>query len=186
MKNLLFFMVFIGGLLVLGAFVLKGFRDKDKVPPKEIDPSGILDEVTSSTANSCYFYLGSKLSETAHKYHTRQEIPPADELAKKLFNIPGVIEVTIDKTMVVLQKAPKAHWEEIRPAAREIITAHIHPKKMGFRSQNQSSRYLSSAEVEQDCRPEWRLNGGDWHRLGRTRSKGLSPERGVRSPQPGA
>ena len=34
-------------------------------------------------------------------------------------------------------------------------------------------------------RPEWRLNKGDWNRLERTRSKGLSPERGVRSRSPG-
>lgn len=129
-QNVLFFMVFIGALIVLGAYILRGYRDKDKVPPKEIDPTGILDEVVSSTSNSCYFYLGSKLSETTRKFHTRQEIPPTDDgLAKALFAIPGVIEVTIDNTMVVLQKAPKAHWEEIRPAARDVITSHIHPKK---------------------------------------------------------
>ena len=35
-------------------------------------------------------------------------------------------------------------------------------------------------------RREWRSNKGDWNRLEHARSKGLSPERGVRSPQPRA
>jgi hypothetical protein len=70
------------------------------------------------------------LTATQHKYHTRQEIPLTDDgLAKGLFDIPGVTEVTIDKAMVVLQKAPKAHWEEIRPAARDIISTHLHMHK---------------------------------------------------------
>ncbi|MGA2262740.1 MAG: NifU N-terminal domain-containing protein [Acidobacteriota bacterium] len=128
-RNLVVFLCFILALGGVGAIVFQIYKNKDKVPPKEIDPTGIMDEVVSSTSSSCYFYLGTKVSETTHKYHTRQDVPPTDDLAKGLFNIPGVIEVTIDNTMVVLQKAPKAHWEEIRPAARDIIIAHIHPKK---------------------------------------------------------
>ena len=84
-QNLLFFLCFIGALIVLGAFVLRGFRDKDKVPPKEIDPTGIMDEVISSTSNSCYFYMGTQLTEATHKYRNRQDVPASDELAKNLF-----------------------------------------------------------------------------------------------------
>ncbi len=128
-QNLLFFICFIGALFVLGAFVLRGYRDKDKEPPKEIDPSGILDEAVSSTSSSCYFYMGSKLTENRHNYRNRQDVPASDTLAKNLFDIPGVIDVTVDQTMIVLQKAPKAHWEEIRPQARDVIKTYLHPEK---------------------------------------------------------
>ncbi len=129
-QNLIVFLCFILGLGGLGAFVFVTYRDRDKVPPKEVNSNGILNEVVSSTANSCYFYLQTELTESMHKYHNKQDIPATDDgLAKGLFDIPGVIEVTIDKAMIVLQKSPKAHWEEIRPAAREIIGAHQHMHK---------------------------------------------------------
>jgi hypothetical protein len=128
-RNLLFFMCFIGALIVLGAFVFRGYKDLGKVPPKEIDPSGIMDEVVSSTSSSCYFYMGAKLTDTVHKYRNRQEVPATDVLATNLFNITGVIQVTVDQTMIVLLKAPKAHWEEIRPQARDVITSYLHPEK---------------------------------------------------------
>src|SRR5512135_1169446 len=112
-QNLIVFLCFILGLGGLGAFVFVTYRDKDKVPPKEINTNGILNEVVSSTANSCYFYLEKELTTSMQKYHNRQDIPATDDgFAKSLFDIPGVTEVTIDKAMVVLQKSPKAHWEE--------------------------------------------------------------------------
>ncbi len=129
-QNLVVFLCFILGLGGLGAFVFVSYRDKDKVPPKEINTNGILNEVVSSTSNSCYFYLEMELTQSTHKYHNKQDIPATDDgFAKGLFDIPGVIEVTIDKSMVVLQKSPKAHWEEIRPLARDIIGAHQHMHK---------------------------------------------------------
>lgn len=128
-QNALFFMCFIAALAILGAFVFRHYRDRDKIPPKEIDPSGILYEVVSSTSSSCYFYMGSKLAETTHKYHTPQDVPATDTLARNLFKISGVIEVTVDQQMIVLLKAPKAHWEEIRPQAREVINTYLHPDK---------------------------------------------------------
>jgi hypothetical protein len=129
-QNLIVLLCVMIALGVFGAFVFKTFRDKDKVAPKEVNPNGIINEVVSSTSNSCYFYLQTELTATQQKYHTRREIPATDDgLAKGLFDIPGVTEVTIDKAMVVLQKAPKAHWEEIRPAARDIIAAHLHMHK---------------------------------------------------------
>jgi hypothetical protein len=129
-RSLLLFLCFIGGLFVLGAFVLREYRDRGKEPPKEIDPSGIMDEVVSSASNSCYFYMGAKLTDTTHKYRNKKDIPTSDVLATNLFNIPGVIEVTIDETMIVLQKANKAHWEEIRPLARDVIKAYLHPNQL--------------------------------------------------------
>ncbi len=128
-QNLIFFLCFIVALGGVGFLVFVTIRDKDKVPPKEVNTNGILDEVVSSTANSCYFYLDSELPSAARRYRSKREIPADDGLATGLFAIPGVIEVTIDKSMVVLQKEAKAHWEEIRPKAREIIGAQLHPQK---------------------------------------------------------
>ena len=129
-QNLLFFLGFILALGGMGAFVFKSFRDRDKEPAKPFDPNGILTEFISPTAESCYFHLGTQLTESTRKYHTKQDIPPTDDgLVTNLFSIPGVIEVTVDRKLVILQKAPKAHWEEIRPAAREVITAHLHMHK---------------------------------------------------------
>jgi hypothetical protein len=126
-QNVLFFMCFIAALAILGGFVFLHYRDRGLEPPKEIDPSGILNEIVSST--QCIFVTGSKLTDTAQKYHTLKDVPAADTLARNLFKIPGVIEVTVDQQTIVLLKAPKAHWEEIRPQAREIIDKHLHPDK---------------------------------------------------------
>ena len=129
-KNLMFFMGFILALGILGAFVFQSFKDRDKVPEKPFDPNGILSEFVSPTADSCYFDLGTALSESTRKYRTRQDIPATDDgLIKSLFDIPGVLEVVVDQKRVILQKTPKGHWEEIRPAAREILTAHLHMHK---------------------------------------------------------
>ena len=129
-KNLVFFLCFILALGGFGAFVFQSYKDRDKVPPKPFDPNGILNEFVSPTADSCYFYLGTALSESTSKYHSRQDIPATDDgLVKGLFDIPGVVEVVVDQKLVVLQKSPKAHWEAIRPAARDILTAHLHMHK---------------------------------------------------------
>jgi hypothetical protein len=129
-QNLAVLLCVMVGLFVLGAVVFKTFRDRDKVPPKEVNSKGIMNEVVSSTANSCYFYLTMEVTEMQHKYRNRTDIPSTDDgFAKGLFDIPGVIEVTIDRAVVTLQKSPKAHWEEIRPLARDLIATHLHMHK---------------------------------------------------------
>ena len=129
-KNLIFFLCFIGALVVLGAFVFQGYKDKDKLPEKPFDPNGILNEVVSQASESCYFSIGTKLTELPHVYRSRRDIPATDDgFIKDLFDISGVAEVQVDQKMVVLQKEPKAHWEAIRPAAREVIKAHLHIHK---------------------------------------------------------
>jgi len=129
-KNLIFFLGFIMALGGLGAFVFQSYKNRDKEPEKPFNEKGILTEVVSPTAGSCYFYLGTKLTESPRKYHTPNDIPATDDgLVKGLFSLPGVIEVMVDQKLVVLQKSPKAHWEEIQPAAREVILAHLHMHK---------------------------------------------------------
>lgn len=129
-KNLLFFLGFIGALAIFGAFVFQGYKDRDKVPPKPFDPNGILNEFIVPTADSCYFNMGTRLTESTRKYHTPKDIPATDDgFIKGLFAIPGIVEIIVDQKLIVLRKAPKAHWEAIQPVAREIITAHLHMHK---------------------------------------------------------
>ncbi len=90
LKNLMFFMGFILALGILGAFVFQSYKDRDKVPPKPFDPNGILNEFISPTADSCYFYLGTQLSESTRKYHSAKDIPATDDgLVRSLFAYPG-------------------------------------------------------------------------------------------------
>jgi len=126
-KNLIFFLCFILALGGVGAFVFHTFKEKDKPPEKPFDPKGILSEVISTVSDSCYFYLGTDVSPSTRTYHNRREIPAKDDgLVKGLFDTPGIVEVVIDKKLIVLTKDPKAHWEAIQPPARELIKAHLH------------------------------------------------------------
>lgn len=126
-KNLIFFLCFIVAMIGGGSFIFHAFKVKDLPPEKPFDPHGILSEVVSTVSDSCYFYLGTDIAPATRTFHNRLEIPAKDDgLIKGLFGIPGVVEVVIDKKLVVLTKDPKAHWEAIQPAAREVIKAHLH------------------------------------------------------------
>lgn len=125
--NLLFFL---GCILVLGVFVsyvFQVYRTSGQKPPKATDENGIISEVVSTSAESGLFYLGTRLSESSRVYRKLTEVPESDDgLVKGLFAIPGVVEVQVDQRLIVLRKAPSAHWEEIQPGAREIINRHLH------------------------------------------------------------
>jgi hypothetical protein len=125
--NLLFFLVFI---LVLGIFVVwvfQSYKTRGERPEQARADDGIVTEVVSEASGTCLFYLGTKMSESSSRYLGPSDIPPTDDgLIQGLFSIPGVVEVTVDQRLIVLQKAPSAHWEEIQPAAREIIRNHLH------------------------------------------------------------
>jgi hypothetical protein len=123
--NLIFFL---GFLLALGFFVtyifhFYGTTDRAAGEPK-ID-TGIVQEVVSSATESCLFYLGEKVSEGSHRY--RQPDVPADDdgLLRDLFAISGVNEIVVDQKLIVVHKAPSAHWEIIQPSAREVIAEYI-------------------------------------------------------------
>ncbi len=129
-QNLLFFLFFILALGGLGSYVFQSYKNEDNPPEKPFDPNGILNVVESQASDSCYFYLGTSLTESPHSYHSRKDIPVTDDgLVKGLFDIPDVVDVMIDQKMVVLQKDVKGHWEAIRPAAKEVITSHLHMHK---------------------------------------------------------
>ena len=127
LQNLILFLCFILALGGIGSVVFQKYKNKDKPPEKPFNDKGILNEFISQTSSSCYFNVGSELTESEHTYRTQHDIPANDDgFIKGLLGIPGVVTVTVHPRVVVLQKEPKGHWEEIQPAARTVINAHLH------------------------------------------------------------
>ena len=125
--NLLFFLVFILVLGLFVAWVFQSYKTRGQRPERTRVDDGIITEVVSEASGTCLFYLGTKMSETSNKYRGPADIPRSDDgMIQAFFSIPGVVEVTVDQRLVVIRKAPSAHWEEIQPAAREIIRNHLH------------------------------------------------------------
>ena len=125
--NLLFFLTFI---LVLGGFVgwvFQSYKDRNTRPAKTLVDEGIISEVVSETSGTCLFYLGTTLSENSRKYSSRADVPPTDDgMIRDFLAIPGVVQVTVDRRLIVLSKSPSVYWEAIQPGAREIIRNHFH------------------------------------------------------------
>jgi hypothetical protein len=126
--NLLFFLGFILALGLLVAWVFQSYKSRNDKPARpQVEELGVVSEVVSTTSGTCLLYLGTKLSETNHTYRNPAEIPAADDgLVRGLFALPGVTEVIVDQRLIVLQKSPGAHWEEIQPGAKEIVRNHLH------------------------------------------------------------
>ncbi len=125
--NLLFFLGCILALGVFVSYVFQVYRTAGLRPPKSTNENGIISETVSTTAESGLFYLGTKLTESSRVYKDSSEIPSTDDgLMRDLFALPGVVEVQVDQRLIVLRKAPSAHWEEIQPGAREVINRHLH------------------------------------------------------------
>jgi len=123
--NLLFFLLLIVALGVFVAIVFRIYSTPEESPAKSED--GILSEIVAPGSDICIFYVGSRLTDVSRKYQSRLQIPPTDDgLVKGLFDIPGVIGVTIDQRMVMISKSPEARWEAIQPGAREVIRNHLH------------------------------------------------------------
>jgi hypothetical protein len=124
--NLLFFL---GVVVVLGTFVwfvFHFYRNANRAPVRASIEGGVLSNAVIPGADSCIFYVGTRLSTTKLRYVNGQ-IPVTDDgLVKDLFGIPGVLEVVIDQSLVMLHKTPGSHWEAIQPLAREIINRHLH------------------------------------------------------------
>ncbi|HYK91859.1 MAG TPA: NifU N-terminal domain-containing protein [Acidobacteriota bacterium] len=125
--NLLFFLGFILALGIFVSWVFQSYRSPNAVVPPESPEKGILSEIVTPGSETCVFYLGTKLSETNHRYRSRTEIPATDDgLVAGLFGIPGVEVIVVDGKMLMLQKSPLTRWERIQPSAREVIKSHLH------------------------------------------------------------
>jgi hypothetical protein len=127
LTNLVFFLSVIVALGVFVAFVFQYYKNAGHKPASASDDGGIRSEVVLSGSDSCIFYLGTRLSEGTRRYRSPDEIPATDDgLVRGLFDIPGVVEVVVDQTLVILQKSPSARWEAIQAGAREVIRNHLH------------------------------------------------------------
>lgn len=128
LTNLLFFLIIILGLGVFVAWVFRSYSNPDgqarRVSPEN---AGIQSEVFSPFSDSCIFYVGTKLTDAQWRCRSPLEIPVADDgFVAELFAIPGVVEVVVDQTLVVIQKSSTVNWEAILPQARTVINKHLH------------------------------------------------------------
>jgi len=125
--NLLFLLLVVIALGVFVSYVFVAYRSPGKRLSWSDEVAGVLSDATAPDSDVCMFYLGTRVSEAALRYEDPEAIPATDDgLVRDLFSIPGVVEVVVDKTLVILRKSPAVPWERVRPSAREIINHHLH------------------------------------------------------------
>jgi len=125
-QNLLFFLVLIVALGVLVTFVFRYYGTRSTGPEEEAD-SGVISDSVSAGSDVGMFYLGTRLVETSRQYRSRLEVPVTDDgLVKDLFDLPGVEEVTINQTVILIRKNTSARWEGIQSGVRRIVKNHLH------------------------------------------------------------
>jgi hypothetical protein len=126
LSNLLFFLVLIVALGVLVAFVFRYYGTRNEEPDTGSE-SGVISEACSDTSDVGMFYLGTTLSQTNHQYRSRLEIPITDDgFLKELFNLPGVEEITLNQTTILIKKNSSTRWESIQAGVRRIVKDHLH------------------------------------------------------------
>jgi hypothetical protein len=125
LKTLRFFLTLIAALAIVVASV---FYFLTRTPaPQEASGGGVLSASLDSASDMGAFNLGTKLSETTIQCHNRLEIPVTDDgLLRDLFAIPGVNEVTVNQTMIIVWKANDVRWQAIDPSVRRIVKNHLH------------------------------------------------------------
>jgi hypothetical protein len=119
--NLVLLLLAVVALTLFSTWVFQYYGNPDEGSGSQKE---ILSEVFTDS-DVCMFTVGARLTHTAHRYQSPAEIITSDPLARKLFGIPGVIEVAIHEKSVVLRKLSSARWETIKPAARGIITDYL-------------------------------------------------------------
>jgi hypothetical protein len=124
--NLLFFLAIIVALGVLVSFVFRYYGTRNQEPSSESE-MGVISDALDSRSDVGLFYLGTKLSETSLQYRSRLDIPITDDgLAKELFSLPGVEEVTINQKIIIVKKSASSSWDGIRSGVQRIVKNHLH------------------------------------------------------------
>jgi hypothetical protein len=119
--NLVLLLLAVVALTVFSTWVFQSYSNPDEGDNSKKE---ILSEVFTDN-DVCMFTVGARLTHTSHRYASPAEIITRDPLATKLFGIPGIVEVAIYEKSVVLRKLPSARWENIKPAARGVITDYL-------------------------------------------------------------
>ena len=126
LTNLLFFLVLIVALGVLVAFVFRYYGTRNEQPPENSE-AGVISDACSDTSDVGMFYLGTRLSETTHQYRSRLEIPVTDDgFLRDLFSLPGVEEITLNRTSILIRKNASTPWESIQAGVRRLVKEHLH------------------------------------------------------------
>jgi len=126
--NLLVFLFVMVALGVFVSWVFQYYKSAgERAPSTSDDHKGIVSEALAPGSDVGIFYLDTNVSPTTRQYQNRLEIPPTDDgLVQGLFDITGVVGVVVDQKLIMIQKSPSVRWEAIRPAAREVISNHLH------------------------------------------------------------
>ena len=124
--NLLFFLTIIVVLGVLVTFVFRYYGTRDQEIPDEGEV-GVVSAALSEGSDIGVFHLGTRISETSLQYRSRLEIPVTDDgLVESLFSLPGVEEVTINQSVIMIRKSSSVSWREIQPGVDRIVKEHPH------------------------------------------------------------
>ena len=125
-SNLLFFLGLILALGILVTFVFRHYGNRNKVAPQGGE-QGIVSEALYPGGDIGVFYLGTTLFGTSGQYRSRLDIPVTDDgFLLDLFNIPGIVEVTVDQRSIMIRKDPSIPWESIRPRVQQAVMKHLH------------------------------------------------------------
>lgn len=119
--NLVLLLLAVVALTAFSTWVFQSYSNPDD---ENASQKEILSEVFTDS-DVCMFTVGARLTHTSHRYQSPAEIITSDPLARKLFSVSGVIEVSIHEKSVVLRKLPSARWDKIKPVARGIITDYL-------------------------------------------------------------
>ncbi len=124
--NLLFFLTIVVVLGVLVSFVFRYYGTRNQ---RSLDEGkmGVVSAALSEGSDVGVFHLGSKISETSLQYRSRLEIPVTDDgLIEALFSLPGVEEVTINQSVIMIRKSSSVSWRNIQPGVDRIVKEHPH------------------------------------------------------------
>jgi len=124
-SNLLFFLVLV---IVLGGgcwWVLYHYGTRDRIIIVDPDP-GIASEQTNE--DIAVFYLeGFRIVGVTRQYRSRLEIPSTDDgFIRDLFDLPGVEELTVEPTVIMVKKNGTITWDKLSGPVREVINKHLH------------------------------------------------------------
>jgi hypothetical protein len=124
--NLLFFLTVIVVLGILVSFVFRYYGTRNEVVPGE-GGEGVVSAALSEGSDVGVFHLGTKISETSLQYRSRLEIPVTDDgLIRDLFSLPGVEEITINQSVIMIRKSSSVSWQRIQPGVDRIVRNHLH------------------------------------------------------------
>jgi hypothetical protein len=124
--NLLFFLTIIVVLGVLVSFVFRYYGTRNQKTPDE-GKVGVVSAALSEGSDVGVFHLGTRISETSLQYRSRLEIPVTDDgLITELFSLPGVEEITINQSVIMIRKSNSVSWSQIQPGVDRIVKEHLH------------------------------------------------------------